>query len=114
MARQVSIYRNIGDRVYTKSELFEHLRKTASSNDSSSCISVTLIIDALFGLTVKFEELRISDQATVYELIQWANRNEAFVLAVDVPTGVDPSNGSVNNIEGDKLYINAHKLGGIR
>jgi enhancer of mRNA-decapping protein 3 len=64
-----------------------------------------LIIDALLGLAISFEELRGGDQATVYELIEWANRNEAFVLAVDVPSGVDPTSGKVSVVDGNRLYV---------
>ncbi|KAI3559330.1 DFDF domain-containing protein [Colletotrichum abscissum] len=101
MRQQVRIYRNFGGRVHNKIELFEQLRKTAST----PATSVTLIIDALLGLAISFEELRTGDQATVYELIEWANRNEAFVLAVDVPTGIDPSTGKVSIIDGGRLYV---------
>ncbi|KAI8314971.1 Enhancer of mRNA-decapping protein 3 [Colletotrichum sp. SAR11_240] len=101
MRQQIRIFKNFGGRVHTKLELFEQLRKT-SSNPAAS---VTLIIDALLGLAISFEELRTGDQATVYELIEWANRNEAFVLAVDVPTGIDPSTGKVNIIDGGRLYV---------
>ncbi|OLN81459.1 Enhancer of mRNA-decapping protein 3 [Colletotrichum chlorophyti] len=101
MRQQIRIFRNFGGRVHSKIELFEQLRKTASNPASS----VTLIIDALLGLAISFEELRTGDQATVYELIEWANRNEAFVLAVDVPTGIDPSTGKVSIIDGGRLYV---------
>ena len=68
-------------------------------------MSVSLIIDALLGLTISFEELRIGDQATVYELMGWANRNDAFVLSVDVPTGIDPTTGKIAIIDGSHLYV---------
>ncbi|KAK1599139.1 DFDF domain-containing protein [Colletotrichum navitas] len=101
MRQQIRIFRNFGGRVHNKLELFEQLRKTAST----PATSVSLIIDALLGLAISFEELRTGDQATVYELIEWANRNEAFVLAVDVPTGIDPSTGKVSIIDGGRLYV---------
>ncbi|KAK2061696.1 DFDF domain-containing protein [Colletotrichum caudatum] len=101
MRQQIRIFRNFGGRVHNKIELFEQLRKTAST----PATSVSLIIDALLGLAISFEELRTGDQATVYELIEWANRNEAFVLAVDVPTGIDPSTGKISIIDGGRLYV---------
>ncbi|KAK1992649.1 DFDF domain-containing protein [Colletotrichum falcatum] len=101
MRQQIRIFRNFGGRVHNKLELFEQLRKTTST----PATSVSLIIDALLGLAISFEELRTGDQATVYELIEWANRNEAFVLAVDVPTGIDPSTGKVSIIDGGRLYV---------
>ncbi|KAM0278207.1 hypothetical protein ACHAQH_005322 [Verticillium albo-atrum] len=101
MRQQVRIFKNLGGRIHSKIELFEQLRKSSHS----SAAPVTLIIDALLGLAISFEELRTGDQATVYELIEWANRNEAFTLAVDVPTGIDPSTGKVSIIDGGRLYV---------
>lgn len=114
LRQQVRLYKNFGGRIYSKSDLFEHLRKTTiptltidtpRSAVAAKALAVTLIVDALLGLVVSFDELRTGDQATVYELIEWANRNEAFVLAVDVPTGIDPSSGYVSIIDGARLYV---------
>ncbi|UNI21415.1 enhancer of mRNA decapping, variant 2 [Purpureocillium takamizusanense] len=102
LRRQIQLYRNFGGKVLSKNDFFEHLRKSSASG---SPVSVSLIIDALLGLTISFEELRIGDQATVYELMEWANRNEAFVLSVDVPTGIDPTTGKIAIIDGSHLYV---------
>ncbi|SPO02969.1 related to YjeF_N domain protein [Cephalotrichum gorgonifer] len=102
MRQQVRVYRNLGGRIFNKAEFFDHLRKTAAGTAPTT---VSLVIDALLGLTISFEELRTGDQASVYELMEWANRNEAFVLAVDVPTGVDPTSGKVNIIDGSRLFV---------
>ena len=116
MRQQVRLYKNLGGRIFTKSDFFEHIRKisipmltidtprTALSSLANPA-PVMLIIDALLGLAISFEELRNGDQATVYELIEWANRNEAFVLGVDIPTGIDPSTGKVSVIDGNRLYV---------
>ncbi|KAK3333349.1 YjeF-related protein N-terminus-domain-containing protein [Cercophora scortea] len=116
MRAQVRLYKNLGGRVFSKSDFFEHLRKvsipmmTIDTPRTSSLASLTnpapvmLIIDALLGLAMSFEELRSSDEATVYELIEWANRNEAFVLAIDIPTGIHPTSGVVSVIDGNRLY----------
>jgi enhancer of mRNA-decapping protein 3 len=114
--QQVRLYRNLGGRVFTKTDFFEHLRKIsipmltidtprASLSSLANPAPVMLIIDALLGLAISFEELRGGDRATVYELIEWANRNEAFVLAVDVPSGVDPTSGKVSVVDGNRLYV---------
>jgi enhancer of mRNA-decapping protein 3 len=103
--RQVRLFRNFGGHIYTKSEFFEHLAQPTTSLNASPQVSVSLIIDALLGLTISFEELRKSDQATTYELMEWANRNEAFVMAIDIPSGIEPSSGRVNVIDGAKLYV---------
>ncbi|KAK7960779.1 hypothetical protein PG988_011993 [Apiospora saccharicola] len=103
--RQIRLFRNFGGAVCSKAQLFENLSKNSTSLAASSQVSVTLIIDALLGLSITFEELRPSDQATTYELMEWANRNEAFILAIDIPSGVDPTKGTVNVIDGAKLYV---------
>ncbi|KAK0646352.1 YjeF-related protein N-terminus-domain-containing protein [Cercophora newfieldiana] len=116
MRSQVRLYKNLGGRVFSKSDFFEHLRKIStpmltidtprmSLSSLANPAPVMLILDALLGLAISFEELRNGDQATVYELIEWANRNEAFVLSVDIPTGVDPSTGKVSIIDGNRLYV---------
>ncbi|KAI9167450.1 Enhancer of mRNA-decapping protein 3 [Paramyrothecium foliicola] len=102
LRRQVQLYRNFGGKVLSKNDFFEHLRKTSGTE---SRISISLIIDAMLGLTISFEELRVGDQATVYELMEWANRNEAFVLSVDIPTGIDPSTGKIAIIDGGHLFV---------
>lgn len=103
LRRQITLYRNFGGKVLSKADFFEHLRKAAATGTQKT--SVSLIIDALLGLTISFEELRVGDQATVYELMEWANRNEAFVLAVDIPTGIDPANGKIAIIDGAPLFV---------
>lgn len=115
MRQQLRLLRNFGVRTcFSKSEFFEHVRKisipTLTVDTPRGAIipkppAVTLIIDALLGLATPFDELRTGEQATVYELIEWANRNEAFVLAVDVPTGVDPTTGHVSIVDGTRLYV---------
>lgn len=102
LRQQIQLYRNFGGKILNKTELFDHLRKSSATG---SPVSVSLIVDALLGLTISFEELRTADQATVYELMEWANRNEAFVLAVDVPTGIDPTSGKVAVIDGGRLFV---------
>ncbi|KAG8354088.1 hypothetical protein FVEN_g7884 [Fusarium venenatum] len=102
LRQQIQLYRAFGGKILSKVDLFEHLRKASSSG---SPVSVGLIVDALLGLTISFEELRTGDQAAVYELMEWANRNEAFVLSVDVPTGIDPTSGKVAVIDGSQLFV---------
>jgi enhancer of mRNA-decapping protein 3 len=112
--QQVRLFRNFGGHVFSKGELFEYLRKvsiptltidTPRGAIKSGPPSVNLIIDALLGLAISFDELRMGDQASVYELVEWANRNEAFVLSIDVPTGLDPSSGKASIIDGNRLYV---------
>jgi enhancer of mRNA-decapping protein 3 len=97
--RQLKVFRSFGGKVFTKVELMEYIKSLA--------VPVELIIDGLLGLTISFEELRTGDQATAYELIEYANRSKAAVLAIDIPTGIDPSTGKVQIIDGNPLYIHA-------
>lgn len=103
LRRQIQLYRNFGGKVLSKNDFFEHLRKNSASGGRGAWVS--LIIDALLGLTISFEELRIGDQATVYELMEWANRNEAFALSVDIPSGIDPASGKIAIIDGGHLFL---------
>ncbi|KAH9886098.1 YjeF-related protein N-terminus-domain-containing protein [Xylariomycetidae sp. FL2044] len=103
--KQIRLFRNFGGTVCSKATLFDQLKQPITLLGSSSQPSVTLIVDALLGLTIPFEELRQTDQATTYELMEWANRNEAFVLSVDIPSGIEPATGKVTVIEGEPLCI---------
>jgi enhancer of mRNA-decapping protein 3 len=99
LRRQLKVFRGFGGKVVTKVELLEYIKNLA--------VPIELIIDGLLGLTISFEELRTGDQATAYELIEWANRSKASVLAIDIPTGIEPTTGKVSIIDGRKLYIHA-------
>lgn len=103
--RQAKLLRSFGGVIFNKSELFDHVSETANTLNTSPQGAVTLIVDALLGLTISFEELRKSDQATTYELMEWSNRNDGFVIAIDLPSGVEPTSGRVNVIDGAKLYV---------
>src|SRR5204862_4771562 len=84
--RQLNIFRNIGGRLARWEELLPSLKTLDSPPE--------LVIDGLLGMHVAFEDLRTADQATAFELIQWANKCKAHVLAVDVPTPMDASTGA--------------------
>ena len=99
LRRQLKVYRSFGGKVVNKSELLEY-NKTLNA-------PVELFIDGLLGLTISFEELRTGDQATAYEIIEFVNRSQAAVLAIDIPTGIDPSTGKVSIIDGRQLYMHA-------
>ncbi|RKF80646.1 Enhancer of mRNA-decapping protein 3 [Golovinomyces cichoracearum] len=94
---QLKIFRNFGGKVMNKVEFFEFLRQYYAP--------IELIIDGLLGLATSFEELRLADQSNTYELISWANRSKAAVLAIDIPAGIDPTNGEVSIIDGRPLYL---------
>ena len=99
LRRQIKVFRSLGGKIISKNELLEYVKTLDAP--------IELIIDGLLGLTISFEELRRGDQAAAYELIEWANRSKAPVLAIDIPTGIDPTSGKVSIIDGRRLYIHA-------
>ncbi|KAI9894370.1 MAG: enhancer of mRNA decapping [Vezdaea aestivalis] len=98
--RQLKIFRNTHGKVVK----FEQLAPSLSKMDSPP----TVIIDSILGTTVAFEDLRVDDQASAFELIRWANKSEATVLSLDAPTGIDASTGELSELEGNPLRMAAN------
>lgn len=88
--QQVRAFRKAGGTVAKSSALLANLRASAAS------ALPNLIIDALLGIHVIFDDLRGDDQAWYYELVLLVNRNEWRVLSVDVPSGLDAVTGKTN------------------
>lgn len=84
--KQVDIFRKAGGRVSRWGEL----KTRVSTADNTP----GLVVDALFGVHIAFEDLRSDDQATAFEMISWANRSGAEVLSVDIPSGLSASSGT--------------------
>lgn len=80
--RQLSIYHNCGGQVFKPNRLIRALGKARPD----------VIIDALLGMHMAFEDLRTDDQTTFISLAHWANRT-APVMAIDIPSGSDASSG---------------------
>ncbi|KAI4170632.1 MAG: hypothetical protein LQ343_004864 [Gyalolechia ehrenbergii] len=102
--RQLSIYRNSGGRLAKAENLLALGRDRKSPSD--------LIVDALLGMHLSFEDLRTADQNSFYEIAVWANKSSASVMAVDVPSGLDASSGSTSRPNGipDLLIHPTHVL----
>lgn len=83
--KHLEIFRKIGGRVLKWEELSTRL--------STSELSPDLVVDALFGMHLGFEDLRTDDQAVAFEMISWMNRSNVDVLSVDVPSGLSASSG---------------------
>ena len=83
--QQASIYRKSGGTLLTPSALLDGLKGFQ--------ICPNLIIDALLGYHTCFEDLQRDRQATYFELVLWVDKNEIEVLSIDVPSGLDASNG---------------------
>ncbi|KAI9827736.1 MAG: enhancer of mRNA decapping [Thelocarpon impressellum] len=99
LRRQLKIFRSSGGKLSRWDGLAENLKLLESPPE--------LVVDALLGMHISFEDLRTDDQATAYELIGWANKSKARVLAVDVPSGLDASTGEVSVLDGEPLHIRA-------
>lgn len=97
LRRQLKVFRAFGGKTFSKIQLMEYAKSVERPPG--------LIIDGLLGLTIAFEELRTGDQAEAFELIEWANRSEAEVMAIDIPSGIDPGSGRISIIDGRPLYI---------
>lgn len=83
--RQLNMYRKCGGIVTKAEGLSKSLKQLQAPTE--------LIIDALLGMHVSFDDLRTDDQTTYVQLANWTNDSDASVLAIDVPSGLDPANG---------------------
>lgn len=83
--RQLSIYRNCGGMTTKADGLSKSLKQLQAPAE--------LIIDALLGMHVSFDDLRTDDQNAYFQLASWANSSDATVLAIDVPSGLDATTG---------------------
>lgn len=102
--RQLNIYRNSGGRLAKAENLLLLGRDRKSPSD--------VIIDALLGMHLSFEDLRTADQNSFYEIAVWANKSNASVIAIDVPSGLDASSGTTSRMNGvpDLLINPTHVL----
>lgn len=85
--KQLDIFRKVGGRVLRWEELSARL--------ATSDLGPDLLVDALFGIHLSFDDLRTDDQNVAFEMISWINlnRNNLHVLSVDVPSGLHASTG---------------------
>ncbi|KAF8249584.1 YjeF N-terminal domain-like protein [Wilcoxina mikolae CBS 423.85] len=98
--RQLNIFRNAGGKVARWEEMQSNIKVLDSPPE--------LIIDGLLGMHLGFEDLRTDDQATAFEMVQFANKSKASVLSVDIPSGVDGSTGDIAQLEDtDAFYMRA-------
>ena len=98
--RQLKAFRSCGGQAIKQDNLIRTLRKLQAPTD--------LIVDALLGMHLSFDDLRADDQAAYFQLVCWANGSEAGTLAIDVPSGIDPSNGIPATHDGTELVITAN------
>ncbi|KAK6526806.1 enhancer of mRNA decapping [Arthrobotrys megalospora] len=100
LRRQIQIFRNAGGRLAHWNELSYKLQSLDSPPE--------LIIDGLLGMHVGFEDLRLPDQASLFELVKFANASKAQIMSIDVPSGIDGSTGEVTTLDdAEQFYIEA-------
>ncbi|PGH03415.1 YjeF family domain-containing protein [Helicocarpus griseus UAMH5409] len=97
--KQIDIFKKVSGRVMRWEELSTRL--------SSGEFTPDLVIDALFGVHIGFDDLRTDDQANAFEMISWANRSNIEILSVDVPAGLSAVTGEATLVQGSRLSINS-------
>ena len=73
--------------IYKKGQGYVDRWDEYQAKTSQGGIAPDVVVDALLGVHVTFEELRTDDQATALEMIRWANRSST-VISIDVPSGL--------------------------
>lgn len=96
MRKQLGIYKKSSGYV---EKWDEYQTKSAAGGPAPD-----VIVDALLGIHVAFEELRTDDQATVLEMTRWSNRT-ALVLSIDIPSGLSASAGLLTEHDGQSLVM---------
>ncbi|KKZ66470.1 hypothetical protein EMCG_07805 [[Emmonsia] crescens] len=97
--KQIDIFKRVTGRVMRWEELSTRL--------TSGDYVPDLVIDALFGVHIAFDDLRTDDQATAFEMISWANRSNVEILSVDVPSGLSAVSGEATLVQGSRLSVNS-------
>lgn len=101
--RQLGIYRKGGGWVERWDEYQAKLGTGAPRPE--------VVVDALLGVHVGFDELRTDDAAAAYEMMKWASRSGGVVLSIDVPSGVSASSGMVGEIEdGERVWMKSKRV----
>ncbi|KZZ96289.1 YjeF_N domain-containing protein [Ascosphaera apis ARSEF 7405] len=98
LKKQIQIVKKVGARVSRWQDLATSLSATDYVPD--------LIIDALFGIHVTYEDLRSDDQASVFDIISWANRSNIEIMSVDIPSGRSATSGEIS--QGSNICIEAN------
>ena len=94
--RQLSIYRKSNGYV----DRWDEFQSKLASGPQPD-----VIVDALMGMHVAFDELRTDDQATTLEMMRWMNRSGASVCSIDVPSGLSATSGATTEVEGGDALV---------
>ncbi|GLI74286.1 enhancer of mRNA decapping [Penicillium ochrochloron] len=100
--KQLDIFRKIGGRVLKWEDLSARL--------ATADLAPDLVIDALFGMHLAFDDLRTDDQGVAFEMIAWVNRSNIEILSVDVPSGMSASSGEATVADSGRLCVNSSSV----
>ena len=95
LRRQLDIYQRGGGWVVKWDELQPRLSESTPN----------LIIEAILGVHTAFEDLRLEDQASAFEMIRWTNRSKIHILSVDVPSGLIATTGELTQTDSGPLIV---------
>ncbi|KAI4248010.1 MAG: hypothetical protein LQ352_006017, partial [Teloschistes flavicans] len=101
--RQLNIYRNSGGHLLSTEKL-AGMWKDGGGGGGGRPATDLVVVDALLGMHLAFEDLRTADRNAYFEISTWVNGQSsiaaggggggAAVLAVDVPSGLDAATGA--------------------
>ena len=114
--RQLSMFRKCGGRVVEQSQLMNTLKElhAPASNRLGRPLTTDLIIDALLGMHLSFEDLKVEHQNAYSQLVNWANMCDVTTISIDIPSGVDSSTGATPDISHiSRLKAEASRTGVI-
>ena len=83
--RQLKIYRNCGGKVFRPDELIKRIKSLSAP--------VGVVVDAMLGMHLSYDDLTNGDQTSFFYLVKWANVQECNLISIDIPSGVDASTG---------------------
>ncbi|KAF2758972.1 hypothetical protein EJ05DRAFT_475208 [Pseudovirgaria hyperparasitica] len=99
LRRQIDLFQAYGGSVRGWTDLELALKKLQAPPE--------LIVDAVLGRHLEFDALADADRKEVLQMIGWANKSRAGVLAIEGPSGVAASTGEISILEGEPLELRA-------
>ncbi|KAK3060058.1 hypothetical protein LTS18_009442, partial [Coniosporium uncinatum] len=99
LRRQSLLFQRMGGTLRGWAEVSKFLKRLDAPPE--------LIVDALLSPGRTYDGLNPEDQAVCLEMLGWANKSHAQVLAVDCPSGINQSTGETSMLEGEPLEVRA-------
>ena len=98
--RQLSIFRKCGGHAVQQSQLMDTLKgiSTSDAKRQDQPTTIKCIVDALLGIHLSIEDLKLDHQHAYSQLVHWANTCHVTTISIDVPSGVDSSTGATPNL----------------